>query len=328
METVRAARYALTGVPAEVVGCEEIALPPPDAGEVRVRMVCAPINPADLNMLEGKYGEARPLPDTPGNEGLGEVVAVGGGIDTALVGKRVLVGREAWRAQGNWPAAELIVVPSGLEDVQSCVLRVNPPTAWLLLHGFVSLDRGDWIAQNAATSGVGRAVIEIAKAKGWKTFNVVRRPEAVAELQGLGADVVLVDGPDLAGQAREILAGARLRLGLNAVGGASATRLAGLLAEGSPLVTYGAMSREALKMPNGFLIFRNLSFRGFWLTQWLRDSTPAEQAEVYAEIFRLASGGAFQPKVAAEFPLDRIKDAVALAAAGTAAGKVILRLDP
>lgn len=325
MDRVRAARYALTGEPADVVACGEIILPPPAPGEARVRMICAPVNPADLNMLEGKYGEARPLPDTPGNEGVGEVIGTGPGVGEALLGRRVLVGREAWRDQGNWAVRDLIVVPPGLDDRCACMLRVNPPTAWLMLHRFTALRRGEWIAQNAATSGVGRAVIEISRASGWKTLNVVRRPDSVGLLHVRGADAVVVDGPDFAEEARELLSGAHPRLGLNAVGGAAATRLAGLLAEGSPLVTYGAMSREALKLPNGFLIFRDLVFRGFWLTRWLRQATEAERSEVYDSIFVLAAEGAFAPQVAAEFPLDRVKEAVAASSAGVA-GKVILRL--
>lgn len=325
MDCVRAARYALTGKPADVVACGEITLPPPAEGEARVRMICAPINPADLNMLEGKYGEARPLPDTPGNEGVGEVIALGPGVVGALLGRRVLVGSEAWRTQGNWAAQDLIVVPPGLDDRCACMLRVNPPTAWLMLHRFTALRRGEWIAQNAATSGVGRAVIEIARAEGWKTLNVVRSPEAVGVLHALGADAVVVDGPSSAEEAHELLSGAQPRLGLNAVGGAAATRLAGLLGEGSPLITYGAMSREALKLPNGFLIFRNLVFRGFWLTRWLRHAPEAERNEVYSSIFELAARGAFAPQVAAEFPLERVKEAVAASVAGVV-GKVILRL--
>lgn len=327
MDTFKAARYARTGSPAEVVACEEIHLPPPGPGEARVRMICAPINPADLNMLEGKYGETRPLPDTPGNEGLGEVVSVGARVDEAMIGRNVLVGSESWRTAGNWPSEELIPVPPAIDDRSGCVLRVNPPTAWLMLHKFVALQCGDWVCQNAATSAVGRAVIEIAKVCGWKTFNVVRRPESADGLRALGADAVLVDGPDLAEQARKILGQARPKLGLNAVGGASATRLAGLLDNGGTLVTYGAMSKEALKIPNGFLIFRDLVFRGFWLTRWLRDASAGERAKVHAEIFRLAAAGAFAPRIAAEFPLERIKEAVAAAVAGGGAGKILLRLD-
>jgi trans-2-enoyl-CoA reductase len=182
----------------------------------------------------------------------------------------VLVADQAWRESGNWPVAGLVVVPDGMAADRAAVLRVNPPTAWLLLQEFAALRPGDWVLQNAATSAVGRAVIEIARHRGWKTLNVVRRAAAAEELRALGADAVVVDDEDMAAAAKEVLGGVVPRLALNAVGGISATRLAGLLGPGGALVTYGAMSREALKIPNGFLIFRDLACRGFWLTRWLR----------------------------------------------------------
>jgi trans-2-enoyl-CoA reductase len=288
-----------------------------------VRMLWAPVNPSDLNMLEGKYGVARPLPDVPGNEGCGRVVSFGEGVDTSWVGRHVLVDGMAWREEGNWPVESLVAVPAGIDARRACVLRVNPPTAWCLLHQFSHLKPGDWIAQNAATSAVGRAVIEIAKDRGWKTLNVVRRPEAADELRKLGADAVVVDGPEMS-DAASLPGDAKPRLGLNAVGGSAATRLAGLLAEGSTLITYGAMSKEALKIPNGFLIFRDLSFRGFWLTRWLRSASPSERDAVFGEIFRLAARGCFTPRVVAELPLTEVSVAVAQAAGGS--GKVLLRL--
>ncbi len=324
MQTFRAVRYHSTGEPARVVQVDEVAVGAPAAGEAGVRMFRAPVNPADLNMLEGKYGEARPLPDVPGNEGCGRVVAVGENVDPSWVGRLVLVDRLAWCEQGNWSVDDLVPVPAGLDARHACVLRVNPPTAWLLLHEFAELRPGDWIAQNAATSAVGRAVIEIAASKGWKTLNVVRRPEAAEELRKLGADAVLVDGPDLAAEANAILGGAQPKLGLNAVGGSSATRLAGLLADGSPLVTYGAMSKEALKIPNGFLIFRDIVFRGFWLARWLRAASSDEKDAMFGEIFRLAAAGCFAPQIVAEFPIAEVSAAVARATRG--GGKVLLHL--
>jgi trans-2-enoyl-CoA reductase len=322
----RAARYHRTGVPSEVLQVEEVALEPPGKGEVRLAMAWAPVNPADLNMIEGKYGEARPLPDVPGNEGCGRVTAFGAGVDSSWLGRHVLVDGGAWREAGNWPAGALVAVPSGLDPRTASVLRVNPPTAWRLLHDFAALRPGDWIAQNAATSAVGRAVIEIARHRGWRTLNVVRRPAAAEELRALGADAVVVEGEDAAAAAMEVLAGARPSLGLNAVGGIAATRLAGVLAPGGTLVTYGAMSKEALKIPNSFLIFRDLTFRGFWLTRWLRRASAADAAAMFGEVFRLAAAGCFAPRVAAEFDLAAAPEAVAAAAAGRGGGKMLLRL--
>lgn len=322
----RAARYHTTGNPSEVIQIDTVSSVPPGLGQVAVQMLWAPINPADLNMLEGKYGEARPLPDIPGNEGAGRIVALGVGVPASWLGRLALVDREAWRETGVWDMENLTLIPEGLNPIHAAALRVNPPTAWCLLYHFTALQSGDWVVQNAATSGVGRAVIEIAKAHGWKTLNFVRRPEAVKELLSLGATAVVVDGPEVAAEAKEILAGGTPRLGLNAVGGAAATRLAGLLAPGGTLVTYGAMSREALKIPNGFLIFRDLQFRGFWLTRWLRNASASERENLFAEIFRLAAHGKLAPPIAKEFPLEAVREAVETAAAGNHHGKVFLKL--
>lgn len=324
-KTVRAARYHRTGQPSEVLQIDEIACPTPGPGEVTVEMKWAPINPADINMLEGKYGESRPLPDVPGNEGAGVVVAVGDGVDVSLVGRPVLVDREAWREEGDWPVSCLTTVSGDLDARTACVLRVNPPTAFRMLHDFVDLHAGDWVVQNAATSAVGRAVIEIAKARRWRTLNIVRRAEAAEELRALGADAVVVDGDNMAAEAAALLGNVKPRLGLNAVGGASATRVAGLLATGGTLVTYGAMSKEALKIPNGFLIFRDMRFCGFWLTRWLKNADEASRRAMFDEIFHLAAAGCFRPRVAGEFTLENAREAVAMAAGGLAGGKVLLR---
>ena len=324
MSSTHAARYHRYGRPGEVLKVDQVTVAPPRKHEVTVRMFCAPINPADLNMIEGKYGEARDLPDVPGSEGCGRVVDLGAGVDGAWVGRKVLVDGQAWRESGNWPLDRVVAVPGGLAADHAAVLRVNPPTAWLLLHQFAALQPGDWVLQNAATSAVGRAVIEIAHQCGWKTLNVVRCAAAAEELRALGADAVVVDDEDMGAAAKEVLGGVVPRLALNAVGGIFATRLAGLLASGGTLVTYGAMSKEALKIPNGFLIFRDLVFRGFWLTRWLRTAPPDQVSSLFDQIFRLAASGCFAPRVVAEFPLGEVSAAVTRAEEG--AGKVLLRI--
>ncbi len=321
-----AARYHTAGDPKEVLQIDRVPVESPGSGQVQLQMLYAPINPADINMIEGKYGEARPLPDVPGNEGAGRVLAAGEGVSGLAEGQMVLVDREAWRGQGNWDARQLISLPSGIDARQACMLRVNPPTAWRMLHDFVQLQPGDWVAQNAATSGVGRAAIEIAKSRGWKMLCIVRRPESIGELLALGADSVVLDGEEMAAEAKIVLGGAKPKLALNAVGGASATRLAGLLAAGGTMVTYGAMSKEALKIPNGFLIFRDMRFCGFWLTRWLREASDVHRQKMFGEIFRLAAAGSFRPRIGAEFALENAKEAVAAAMSGSAGGKILLRL--
>src|SRR5438132_14363525 len=109
------------------------------------------------------------------------------------------------------------------------MLKINPMTAWRLLHDYVDLKKGDWLIQNAANSAAGRDVIQIARELGYKTVNVVRRAELVDELRVEGGNVVLVDGENLREGVKNTTGGLPIRLGLNSVGGEGALRRANRL---------------------------------------------------------------------------------------------------
>jgi len=110
---------------------------------------------------------------------------------------------------------------------------------------------------------------------------------------------------------------------LNAVGGESALRLANCLAPGSTLVTYGAMSLQPLKIPNGLLIFKDLRFRGIWINKWYDNATPAQRMEAFQHLFEMAKRGLLQTKVDKAYPLSEAKTAVVHAARGQRSGKII-----
>jgi trans-2-enoyl-CoA reductase len=206
------------------------------------------------------------------------------------------------------------------------MLSVNPLSAWAMLGEFAGLQEDDWIVQNAANSAVGRSVIQIARSRGLKTLNVVRRPEVVEELKALGADVVVLEDVDLRADVEKFCHSARPQLALNAVGGASALNLANALADGGTLVTYGAMGRQPLKIPNGLLIFRRLTFHGFWLRSWLEVTSRAKRAEIIASLASLSMAGKLTMPVHRLFPLEELVAAVEEAGAESRAGKVLLDL--
>jgi trans-2-enoyl-CoA reductase len=288
-------------------------------------MRAAPVNPADLNQIEGKYPVRAELPATPGFEGAGIVVEVD--LNVTNVGTSALVilphNIGTWRDAIAVKADRLVVVPAGIEPVQAAMLKINPMTAWRLLHDYVDLARGDWLIQNAANSAAGRAVIQIAHELGYKTVNVVRRSELIDGLRAEGGDVVLVDSENLRHQVQDAIAGPPIRLGLNAVGGESALRLANLLAPGSTLVTYGAMSLQPLRIPNGLLIFKDLRFRGIWINKWYDNAAPAQRMEAFQHLFEMAKRGLLQTKVEKAYPLSEVKTAVTHAARGQRSGKII-----
>jgi trans-2-enoyl-CoA reductase len=209
--------------------------------------------------------------------------------------------------------------------VDAATLKINPMTAWLLLHDYVDLKRGDWLIQNAANSAAGRAVIQIASELGYKTVNVVRREELVEELRVEGGDIVLIDGEGLRDQVKEATSGAPIRLGLNAVGGESALRLANCLAPESTLVTFGAMSLQPLKIPNGLLIFKDLRFRGIWINRWYDNATPDERMKAFRALFDMAKRGLLKTKVEKAYSLGEANAAVAHAAKGKRSGKIIFQ---
>src|SRR6059036_4164320 len=223
-KTINAAVYERHGNPADVLRVESRPWPTRALDEVLVQMRAAPINPADLNQIEGKYPIRPELPATPGFEGAGVVVDLSANIMSVTAGALVILPHNigTWRDAVAVKADELVVVPAGIEPVHAAMLKINPMTAWRLLHDYVQLQKGDWLIQNAANSAAGRAVIQIAHELEYKTVNVVRRAELIEELRTEGGDIVLVDEENLRDEVKNATSDVPIRLGLNAVGGESA----------------------------------------------------------------------------------------------------------
>ena len=324
-ETISVAVYSAHGNPADVLRVESRPWPRPQPDEVVVEMRAAPINPADLNAIEGKYPGKREVPAVPGFEGSGIVSETGRNVSKLTVGSLVLLPHDVgtWREACAVEAEQLVIVPPEVDPVQAAMLKINPLTAWRLLHGYVELTASDWVIQNAANSAAGRSVIQIAHALGYKTVNVVRREELIEELRTEGGDVVLMDGENLRDEVKKATGGAPIHLGLNAVGGESALRLMNCLAASGTLVTFGAMSLQPLKIPNGLLIFKDLRFRGIWINKWYDNATPAERMAAFNPIFEMTGRGLLQTKVEKTYPLSELKAAVEHAARAQRRGKII-----
>ncbi|WP_206170957.1 MDR family NADPH-dependent oxidoreductase [Phragmitibacter flavus] len=316
-----------SGVPSEVVFLEEFEAGEPQGHEVRVRMLYAPINPADLNFIEGTYGKAPNFPAVPGVEGCGRVESVGEAVESLEVGDLVIP-LSAW---GSWTTTMVLAenqfakLPKDFDEVQAAMLRVNPTTAWRLLHEYRLLEQGDWVVQNAGNSGVGRAVIQIAKSQGFRTISFVRRQELIAELKALGGDAVFLDDAEGVRLALELVGEEKVRLALNAVGGDSALRLMEVVSVSGAVVTYGAMSRRSLKVPNKYLIFKDLEIRGCWLSRWMDHASSAEIAEVMQPLVAMVMKGDLLQPVERVFEVGEYREALARAQESGRAGKVLLK---
>ncbi|RUS25289.1 hypothetical protein BC938DRAFT_472372 [Jimgerdemannia flammicorona] len=240
--------YSQYGRPTEVLRLHSHPLPVLTPSTIHLRFLAAPINPADVNQIEGAYPIKPPFrmdqvnSEVPvavgGNEGVAEVIAVGDEVSDVKVGDWVVTARSGfgtWRTHAVATPAEVEVIPrEGLSLVQAATITVNSCTAYRMLKDFVNLGEGDFVIQNAANSSVGQVVIEIAKVLGIKTINIVRnRPniaELTARLTAIGATHVLTD--DELGKVttkekiKEWTGGEPILLGLNCVGGRDATELA------------------------------------------------------------------------------------------------------
>ena len=321
------AQYQSRGpIPQDVIEAVSFDKPQLQEGQVLLEMLAAPINPSDVLTLTGHYGILPPLPAIGGNEGVAKVIEHGPGVTEPAIGQTVLLpmGIGTWATHMVAAAEKLIALPNGVDPIQLSMITVNPPTASLLLSEFVDLERGDWVIQNAANSGVGSYLIALAKLRGLKTINVVRRESLIEPLLAAGADVVLVDGDDLAEQVKTATDGAAIKLGIDAVGGAATARLGAVLSEGGTLVNYGAMSGEPCMMPPTVIIFKDITVRGFWLAKWFRTSTPAEQQKLYESLIGLIAKGQLSAPIHATYAVKDIKQAVAEAASGQRNGKVVV----
>ncbi|KAK8099303.1 uncharacterized protein PG998_012544 [Apiospora kogelbergensis] len=335
------------GEPSDVLKLHTHSISPSlPSSSVLLRALAAPINPADVNTIQGTYGvkpSFSPLIGTtepsviPGNEGLFEVVSSSAGNlrrgDWVIPAK---TGFGTWRT--HVVAALDAVLPvdkEGLTPTQAGTVAVNPCSAYRMLRDYAqpALREGDWFVQNGANSGVGRAAIQLAKLWGYRSINVVRArdtPEATealrAELKELGATHVVTDeefqSREFKDQLKQWLAGGEsIRLGMNCVGGKSAQAMAKTLGVGGTMVTYGGMSRQPVALPTGLLIFKDIRFVGFWLSRWA-DGDAAGKKQTVNEILGLIREGKFRdtPTVGVDWNWDTEEAALREAVQGTLQG--------
>lgn len=325
------AEYQTRGpVPQDVIEAVPFETAELAEGQVLLEMLAAPINPSDVLTLTGRYAILPPLPAIGGKEGVAKVVEHGPNVTEPELGQTVLlpVGSGTWATHMVADAKALIPLPHGVDPIQLSMIKVNPPTASLMLSEYVDLQNGDWVIQNAANSGVGSYLITLAKLRGLKTVNVVRRESLVKPLLAADADVVLVDGVvdgrSLAERVKAATGGAAIKLGIDAVSGAASTRLGEALGDGATLVIYGAMSGEPCSLAPKVIIFKDITVRGFWLAKWFRTATPERQKELFGRIIGLIAAGQLSAPIHATYKVKDIKEAVRVAASGQRNGKVVI----
>ncbi len=327
---MKAAVFDAFGEPSHVLKARDVPTPTPGPGQVRARMIASPVNPSDLLVVQGLYGVLPTLPAIPGFEGVGVVDQVGPGLLGRLVkGKRVAVINSAG---GNWaeyaviPARQARPIPDAIPDEQAAAFFVNPATVLALARHVLRVPKGAWLLQGAAGSTLGRMIIKLGRHDGFKTLNVVRRAEAMAELKALGGDAVIAssDGP-IEDQVRAITGGAGVRYAIDPVGGATGMGLFRSLGEGGRLVLYGTLSGEPIPVDPRLVISGRRTIEGFWLGHWMRERSIPASLLLFREIASLIRQNVLSSEIGRSYPLDQIQAAVHEAGQVGHKGKILVR---
>jgi mitochondrial enoyl-[acyl-carrier protein] reductase / trans-2-enoyl-CoA reductase len=234
------------------------------------------------------------LPCIPGNEGVGVVEEIGKDVKGICPGNKVIMTKPmqgTWRDLATFNEDVLRVVPDGLGIVEAATLTVNPCTAYRMLLDFKPVKEGLTVIQNGANGACGQNVIQICKAWGIKNINIVRNRPDINELkkylQELGATHVLTEEELRSTTIFKDKLIDKPSLALNCVGGKNALEVLRHLQHSGKMVTYGGMSREPVNIPTGALIFKNLSFHGFWMTAWNEKASPVVKDEMMADLISL-----------------------------------------
>ena len=286
--TCKTLSYSQFGKPTEVIKCSSVELPPLQEGEALIRMRYANINPSDLGMIGGSYGKLLELPAVAGREGMGVIEAIASDASGLAIGDQVRLPENGgtWRSHRIARCEDLLKIPAEIPPEQAATLFINPPTALMLLESLIDLKPGDWVIQNAANSSVGTWVIQLAKAKGLKTINLVRRASLENELKALGADIVIEDNNDYPKALKDLTGGAKPKLALNSIGGESVIRMIKCLADEGVCATFGGMVGDLVRFPTRFLIFNSVKLCGFWMDKWTRTHSREEIQELHDKVFR------------------------------------------
>jgi NADPH:quinone reductase len=316
------------GEPKDVLETREVDTPAPSAGEVLIRSILSPIHNHDLWTIRGNYGYKPTLPGAiGGSEAAGVVEAVGEGVDAALVGKRVAVAgvHGSWAEYFVAKADGLLPLPDQISDEVGAQLIAMPFSAISLLE-VLRAKKGDWIVQTAANGAVGQIMVVLAKARGIKLLNLVRRDDAAEALIAAGTENVLsTSAQGWQDKARDILGDKGAVSAIDSVGGEISTDLVDLLGQDGELVVFGTATGAPMPLSSGALIMKHITVKGFWGARVSAEMAHETRKALISELVTLAVKGELVLQTGGSFALEDARDAMQAALTPGRAGKVMLK---
>jgi NADPH:quinone reductase-like Zn-dependent oxidoreductase len=328
-QTVKIVRFHETG-DASVLKLDEMPLPEPGAGEVRLRVKAIGLNRAEVMFRLGRYLVQPVLPSKLGYEASGIVEAVGADVDGGWIGKTVST-VPAFPADKYGVYGEVAIVPVGaiaeypsrLSNEEGTSIWMQYLTAYgaLIAQGHVA--KGDFVLITAASSSVGLAAIEIARAEGAVSIATTRTSAKKAELFSAGADyVIATEEEDLVARVNEITGGKGARIVFDPVAGKGLEILAAAAAPNGIIFEYGALAAEATPFPLFAVLSKHLTVKGYTLFELVSDPAAVAIAKKY--VFDKLAAGEFKPRVDKTFPLSEIVAAHRYMESNAQIGKIVV----
>ena len=353
MKSVRV--HAFTERP-EDIRVDEVAMPEPGPGQVRVRMLMCPVHPSDFHFVRGIYyraleriiwnqaGDGRifldanrsndcPVPPYAlGAEGVGIVDACGSGfLAKRLKGKRVAVAgappNGVWQEYAVVEARRAVPVSDDLPDEQAAMYFVNPISAYVMIREVLKVPRDSWLLITAAGSALGKSVVRMGKLFGFRTICVVRSDANSAELKRLGADAVIeTDKQDMITEVARATANKGVGAAMDCVGGKLTADVVRCLGLNGRLLLYGTMADSPVDVAVRDLMMPLAGIEGFYLGNWMAQQSPLKLLGTLRAVKRLSAKGVFQTEIGEVFPIDQAPEAVAASLQSGRTGKVMIRI--
>ncbi len=322
-------RFHQTGGP-EVLKIEDLPSQEPGKGEVRIKVQAIGLNRAESMFFHGQYLEEPQLPARLGYEAAGVVEAVGQGVDKSWLGKHVatvpafsmnnygVLGEEAIS-----PVAALGEYPAKLSPTEGAAIWMQYLTAYGALIEFGKLKKGDFVLITAASSSVGIAAIEIARAEGAIVIATTRTGSKRKEILNIGANhVIATQEENLAERVKEITGGKGVRIIFDPIAGPLLEALAEAAAPHGLIFEYGALSGQPTPFPLFAALSKWLTIRGYTLMEIT--SAPEKLAAAKKYAYDRLQDGRFRPRVAKIFSFSQTVDAYKYLESNAQVGKIVI----
>jgi NADPH:quinone reductase len=325
----RIVRFHQTGGP-EVLKIEQVEAKPPGPGEVRIAVKALGLNRAESMFRRGQYLEEPALPARLGYEAAGTVEALGEGVKGLEVGEAVSTipafSQNQYGVYGDTatvPAFAVAKNPASLSWVEAAAIWMQYATAYGALVEIANLKAGDMLLIPAASSSVGLAAIQIAKAVGATPVALTRRGNKRKALLDLGAaHVIATEEQDLVAEVKAVTGGKGARVVFDPVGGPTVTKLAAAMTDHGMLILYGALSTEPTPVPLMEVLGKLLTIRGYVLFEIVGDPVRMERTKKF--IIEGLAAGKLKPVIAKTFPFEQIVEAHRYLESNQQIGKIVV----